>query len=275
MQKFLSGPLFLWPRGKRSRWKITAPPAAKIVYGNDSWPALSDPDGDAYSPLSDPRIFEEFGHVGRLAIETGEYAPDPGTWSAGGVLKKTADYPDSIESARAQWRARAAEDDPGVRKAMLAFVRNYGALEDFSAYIPEVPAPNDMRVRSFIIAAADMAEALRLAQLGGPFPRGLIETIRLHIRGVHPDIWPADQLGRKQGDDLYVITCDSLLEAMWWQFYQAAAGRGAWRVCKGCQRPFVQSRKDQEYHDKNCRNRTNVARAAERNAAEKGANDGT
>lgn len=268
MQNFLTGPLFLWPRGKRGRWKITAPPQAEIVYGDGAWPTLSDPDGEPYSPLSDPHIFEAFGAVGRLAIETGDYASDPGTWIVGGVLALTADYADASESARAQHRARSAEDDPAVRKAILDFTRDYGALEDFSGYMRDFPVHKAIPARAFIIAASDMAEALRLAQIGEPHPRWLDETIYQHLLGVHPAPFTAAQLGRRRG--LYGFTCDSLLAALWWQFAQADGGGGAWRVCKGCRRIFVQSRKDQDFHDKNCRNRTNVAKAAKKKATEKG-----
>lgn len=266
MQNFLTGPLFLWPRGNRRRWKITAPPDAQIMYGDGAWPALSDPDADPYSPLGDPHMFEAFGHVGRLAIEAGEApAPEPQNWIVGEVMRATSDYAEASESTRAQWRALSAEDDPAVRKAALGFIRDYGA--------PEFSGVKSISVRSFLIAASAMSEALRLARSGEPRPRWLHETIYTHLQGVHPAPFTAAQLGRRQGVGGYALTCNSLLEAMWLQFAQADTGGGAWRVCKGCQRTFVQSRKDQDYHDKNCRNRWNVRKAARRKASEKGASD--
>jgi hypothetical protein len=256
MQQILNAPLFLWPRGKRGRWKLTAGPDAQITYG-DQWPSLSDADCAAYSPLGDPHIFEAFAEVGRAAIDAGISAiPSVSAdthWIVGDVLRGLRDYPGAYESALAQRRAVAACEDVAVRATVLDFLGSYGAPEDSSA-------ARSIPVGHFILAAADMAEAVRIVAFDETHPRWLDETINEHLQGVHPTSWSASQLGGERGR--YGFTCDSLLTAMWWQFVQADAGGGAWRVCKGCPRTFVQTRTDQEYHDKNCRNRANVRKHA-------------
>ena len=99
--------------------------------------------------------------------------------------------------------------------------------------------------------------------LGEPRLAWLDATIREHLQGVSPAPVSTIDLGGKRGPSGYAYACKSLLAAMWLQFAQAEQG-GAWRVCKGCQRIFVQGRKDQVFHSKACRNRTNVRIAEER-----------
>ena len=120
-----------------------------------------------------------------------------------------------------------------------------------------------MSVRWFVKRAAEMDEALRLSAEDKPHLSWLNDAIREHLLGTHPTVFNARDLGTDAKRDAYGFTCDSLLAALWWQFYQADAGGRAWRQCKGCLRLFVQKRSDQEYHDAACRNRANVRRSAQ------------
>jgi hypothetical protein len=145
---------------------------------------------------------------------------------------------------------------------VLRFVRDHGPLDFEQSWATEPQASGALRlersmsVRYFIARAVELAEAVRFAALDEPYPRWLNDVMNNHLRGVHPVSFNAEDLGTERG--IYGFTCDSLLSAMWWQFYEADAGGGAWRQCKGCRWIFKQGRSDQEYHTAACRNRANV-----------------
>ena len=278
MQKALPSPLFLWPRGRRGRWKarravINGWPDAQIIY-DGRWPSRLAKDANSYSPLEDPHIFEAFADVGRIAREAAVRLDQTSPRLV------TVALADPMAMARHRAALTVAFDTPDVIAAVLRFVRNYGPLDLSQSLVLEPVTTDDgmtvlraheqwLSGRDFIKCAAEMAEAVRLAASAEPYPRWLNDVINEHLRGTHKASLNADELGTARG--YYVFTFDSLLAALWWQFSEADDPDNpghAWRVCKGCQRTFVQSRTDQVFHDKNCRNRTNVAIAAKKRAAQ-------
>lgn len=274
MQKLSPSPLFVWPRGKRGRWKarrgvVSGWPDAQIIY-DGRWPSLADEDANSYSPLTNPHIFEAFADVGRIARDAAAQFDQASTRleAVGGPMA----------TARHRAALTVAFDTPDVIDAVLRFVRDYGPLDLAESWVMEPMTVEGEEVlhfserwlsgRRFVALAAEMAEAVRLAASADPYPRWLNEVMNEHLRGTHKASLNADELRLKRG--AYAFTCDSLLSALWWQFSEADEGDRAWQVCKGCRRTFVRARKDQLFHDKNCRNRTNVAKAAERNAGREG-----
>lgn len=269
--------MFLWARGKRSRWKarravIGGWPDVVITYGN-RWPSLADVDGDPYSPLSDSHIFEAFAEIGTIAIDAGGRF-DQNTAHAeivDGEIVAVANPLDAdpLVTARRRGTLAVAVDAPEVIAAILRFVRDYGPLESWESWQGEPRTVDAETVlnferaisgRRFVQLAVEMAEAVRLAASDEPYPRWLNDVMNEHLCGTHPVSFNAQDLGAARG--AYGWTCDSLLAALWWQFYQADSTAGhTWRRCEGCPRWFVQSRADQKYHDAICRNRANVRKS--------------
>lgn len=266
MQKLSPSSLFVWPRGKPGRWKakqavVDGMPDVQIIYA-DRWPSLADEAANAYSPLSDAHIFEAFIDVGRVAHDAGAQfdQASPRLEVVGGPLA----------AARQRAEIAVAVDTPGVIDAVLRFVRDYGPLDlaESWAFEPTMvsgetvlrPWEQWLSARRFVAHAAEMLLAFRLASSGEPYPRWLNDVMTEYLRRTHKASFSADELRQEHG--AYAWTCDSLLAALWWQFSEADESDRAWRVCKGCKRTFVQSRSDQEYHDRNCRNRAGVAKHA-------------
>lgn len=273
MQKATTTLLFLWARGKRERWKtrravVEGWPDVQVIY-TARWPSLTDEDANTFAPLTDPHIYEAFADVARIARDAAARFEN----QAGGSLPEPID-PDPMVTARHRAAFTVAVDSPEVIAAVLRFVRDYGPLDLSESWAME-PVTDEgetflrsherwLSGRRFLMLAAELGEAIRFAADDKPYPRWLNDVMNEHLRGVHPVSFNASDLGTRRG--AYAFTCDSLLAALWWQFYQHDAGGAAWRICEGCQRIFAQSRKDQKYHDKNCRNRTNVAKAAKKSS---------
>ena len=220
------------------------------------WPLWQNP----YRPLAEiPHLYEEFAAVGKKVMEA---------WLVVKQLKKK-DLPMVTGFGNYDWAATPARFPeagyaayiPALQRQALRFVQDYGPL-DFPAPTPQgAPLPDFLIEATALYVTMTVAQGLQDADIQQPeegllTAQGLARELNSRLSGVNPCV---------RLDELQLVpsfTCDSLLTAMWLQFYEALAQGRSWRHCKGCKRLFTQGRAGQEFHDSGCRNRYHVRRFA-------------
>lgn len=259
---------FYWARGDPSCWRLSIdkrmrrPPL--LVYKGKWSPLLLEM--NAYRPLDEaPRLFEKFAALGKQVEEAGQrlglmeklnlpmVSSLPMLSSHGAEAEPAPGTP----ASRVRMAGYAAYI-PRLQRQALQFVQVYGPLD----FLPEWRFKGWL-LTDFFIEAAALHMTMRFAQElqdadmrdteHGLVPGlQLIREFNIRLSGVNPCLELAE--GRLAAGYM----CDSLLTAMWLQFYEALAHGKSWRLCKGCGRLFTQARRGQKFHDSGCRNRYHV-----------------
>ena len=262
---------FYWARGDPSCWRLSIdrrmrrPPL--LVYKGKWSPLLLEM--NAYRPLDEaPRLYEEFAALGKQVEEAGPFL----------ALMESMNAPMPTSLPMASSHGAEAEPAPGtpasrlhmagyaayiprlqhLQRQALQFVQDYGPLD----FLPEWRFKGWLLTDFFIEATAlhltmGLAQEVQEADMqdtedGLLLGLGLVREFNLRLSGVNPCLELAE--GRLAAGYM----CDSLLTAMWLQFYEALAHGKSWRLCKGCGRLFTQARRGQKFHDSGCRNRYHV-----------------
>ena len=231
-------------------------------------------EGEEYHPLEDaPNAYLAYASIGRM----GSSPPEWGVVSEGQSSERESQ--------------RLADTWRDIERVAVRFVETFGlprpgrlGLESYTG-VPLIyfyEEAHDMAVAVDLLAVASAAEhegdysglAARFGRIKretSPFTAefdwlmqaklALMWLLRLHLGGVTlaPTIdGDAIVRGTPPIRLLPEYTCDSVLTAMWLQFYMAATERRIVKAhCKGCGNPFEARDKRQEYCDKWCRHATN------------------
>lgn len=270
-------PSFYWARGDSTRWRLSIdrrmrrPPL--LVYEGKWSPLLLEM--NAYRPLEErPHLYEEFAALGKqveeaaplLALMEGMKAPMPSSLPMVSSHEAEAELAPGTPASRVRMAGYAAYIPrlQHLQRQALQFVQDYGPLY----FLPQRRFKGWL-LTDFFIEAFALHRTMRFAQElqdadmqdteHGLVPGlQLIREFNIRLSGVNPCLRLTED-GLAPG-----FTCDSLLTAMWLQFYEALAQGKSWRLCKGCGRLFTQARRGQEFHNSGCRNRYNVRRAAQK-----------
>jgi hypothetical protein len=94
-----------------------------------------------------------------------------------------------------------------------------------------------------------VADSASLAQSGEV---ELTRSIKERIQGItHDVLWPEGVVDR----------CPDLCTALYWQFASLMSGKRRVGICKVCQEPFIQTRKDKKVCGSGCRTAKSRSRA--------------